>query len=71
MPKTLTIEIPLLVGSNGKWSTMGPDEDWGLMADCIMDGSEDPEQSRRYKVRVTVDLPETVILGNAVAVETN
>lgn len=57
MPRTMTINIPILIGSNGKWMTNGPDPDWGLLADCIMDDDKDPKQSKRYFVRVKIPVP--------------
>ncbi len=57
MARTMTIEIPVLMGSNGKWMSNGEDPDWGLLADCIMDGGNDPSQSRKYVVRVTLEVP--------------
>ena len=69
MPKQIEINIPVLVGSNGKWNTMGPEPDWGIMADCIMDGNEDPKQVRKYMVRATVTVPDDfeIVVGDATA----
>lgn len=61
MSKTVTIEIPLLVGSNGKWcasgysSTAKDGADWSFMSDCLGD---DPSVERRYMVRATVTVPD-------------
>lgn len=68
MTRTMTIDIPLLIGSNGKWCTMGPDPDWGLLADSIMDGRKDPAQSKRYMVRVKIPVPTEAdyLIGEAV-----
>jgi hypothetical protein len=57
MTRTITIDIPVLIGSNGRWMSSGPDPDWGLLADCIMDDDKDPAQSKRYIVRVKVPVP--------------
>lgn len=65
MAKTITVEIPLLVGSNGKWcangytSTSKDGADWGFMADSLLDDDDKyPAAERRYIVRATVIVPD-------------
>lgn len=65
-----TIEIPVLIGSDGTWMSNGPDPDWGLLADCIMTDGKDPPQSRKYTVRVTLELPPAINTADAESVET-
>jgi len=67
----MKIAIPLLMGSNGKWMSNGPEKDcdWGLMADCIMDDDKDPACVRRYMVHVTIDVPDAVTTVEADTVE--
>lgn len=68
MARTVTINIPILIGSNGKWMSNGPDPDWGLLADCIIDDDKDPAQSKRYIVRVAVPVPTDadVLIGEII-----
>lgn len=69
--RTVDVEIPVLVGSNGKWaangytSTKDDGADWGVMADSLEgDDGKYPNAERRYVVRATLivpdDEPETV-----------
>lgn len=65
MPKTITVEIPVLVGSNGKWCANGYNKaaeqgiDWGLMADALEgDDRKYPSAERRYVVRATLLVPD-------------
>lgn len=65
MARTITIEIPVLVGSNGKWCANGYSKmaehgvDWGLLADALEgDDGKYPGAEKRYVVRVTVLLPD-------------
>lgn len=65
MPKTITVEIPLIVGSNGMWCANGYNAnakdgvDWGFMADNL-EGNDGkyPAAERRYVVRATVLVPD-------------
>lgn len=78
MAKTITVEIPLLVGSNGKWcangysSTEQNGADWGFMADSLQnDDMTFPSVERRYVVLATVLVPDDVpeiVTGNLEAV---
>ena len=70
--KPLTIEIPVIVGSNGKWIAHGydcmrdPDEDvdWGFMSEHLdSSGPNDkdpiwPAAEKRFVVRATVYVPD-------------
>lgn len=72
MPKPITIEIPVVVGSNGKWSAMGhdgladprKDADWGFMAENLDSSSPRdkdpiwPAAEARFIVRATVYVPD-------------
>lgn len=72
MPKAITIEIPVVVGSNGKWTAYGhdglrdpsKDADWGFMAENL-DSSKPsdkdpiwPDAEARFVVRATVFVPD-------------
>lgn len=44
----------------------GPDPDWGLLADCIMDdNNEDPKQTRKVMVAATIPVPDDFELVEA------
>ena len=67
MARQITVEIPLLVGSNGKWcangytSTEKDGADWGFMVDSLEgDDGKYPSVERRYVVRATVLVPDDV-----------
>lgn len=68
MSRKLTIKIPVIVGSNGKWCANGVDgcldPDWGFMAENL-DGSlpsdkepKWPAVERRYMVTATIEVPD-------------
>lgn len=61
----LVIEIPVIVGSNGKWCANGytatakDGADWGFMADALEgDDGNYPNTEKRYVVRATVFVPD-------------
>ena len=63
--KTVTVEIPVLVGSNGKWCASGwntaveQGPDWGFMFDSLeSDDGSFPATERRYVVRATLIVPD-------------
>ena len=65
MAKTITVEIPLIVGSNGKWcangytSTAEDGGDWSFMEESLQDEDGNfPAAQRRYVVRATVLVPD-------------
>ena len=65
MPRTITVEIPVLVGSNGQWcangytSTEKDGADWGFMQESLMDADDKyPGAERRYIVRATLLVPD-------------
>ena len=72
MPKPLTIEIPVVVGSNGKWHASGydamrdprKDADWGMMSESLDSSSPSdkdpiwPNAEKRFIVRATVFVPD-------------
>lgn len=84
MPRKIEIAIPVLVGSNGKWSAYGYDSaknpakdiDWGMLADNLDDAPHDakepswPAVERRYIVRATVEVPDEIDDVEAAVVET-
>jgi hypothetical protein len=79
MAKEITINIPLIVGSNGKWcangytSTEKDGVDWAFMADNLEDESGNyPAAERRYMVTTVVVVPDEepeVAIGVAVEQE--
>ena len=72
MGKMIEVQIPLVVGSNGKWSAYGydsiadpiNDSDWGLMSENLDDsGPEDrdpvwPDAEHRFIIRARVEVPD-------------
>lgn len=83
MPRKIEIAIPVLVGSNGKWSAYGYDSakdpardvDWGLLADNLEGETPDgepifPAVERRYIVRAVVEVPDALAEVEAHAIET-
>lgn len=72
MPKAIAIKIPVVVGSNGKWSAYGhdalnnpsEDADWGFMAENL-DSSKPtdkepiwPAAESRFIITATVFVPD-------------
>lgn len=60
--RTITIRIPLLVGSNGKWAAQGSystenDPDWDFMSEIADYEKPIPNETRCW-VTVEVTLPE-------------
>jgi hypothetical protein len=84
--KAIEIEIPVIVGSNGKWTAYGHDSlrnpakdaDWGFMAENLDSSTPTdkdpiwPNAEARFVVRATVFIPddEPAIVAGA-ALETS
>jgi hypothetical protein len=65
--KKIEIAIPVIVGSNGKWCTLGDHDglhDWSFMSGALYDLDEPdslPLNERRYIVRAIVEIPDEVV----------
>ena len=55
------IKIPLLIGSNGKWTAWssqdGLEPDWGCMGDCLDINGIYPPTEKRFWVEVEIEVP--------------
>jgi hypothetical protein len=73
MPTTMKVKIPLMVGSNGKWSAYGHGElgephdcdDWGMIADNLLEWPERgdpiaPDAMMKHYVTVEIEVPDGV-----------
>lgn len=75
--RSIQIEIPVIVGSNGRWyasgypTKPGDTPDWGFMADSLQDDDgKYPAVEQRFIVTAIVRVPDEapeVVVGAALA----